>query len=124
MSEYLRERHPTINSLTRNEARVIGLRFPLVSGWVNRLGDEQLSDETVKKLRNARIARYTKVAEETQARLNLERVNKKVAKKQKLPKLDKQATESIKKLVTSIIASGCTSEKRMKEHLTKAISNG
>jgi len=38
--EYLRMRHPTINALTRAEAGVLGIVYPLQSGWIESYNQE------------------------------------------------------------------------------------
>jgi DNA repair protein RadD len=49
---YLRERHPTVNALTKPEAQMLGIDFPLRAGWVERGSDIPVS--ILPKLREVR----------------------------------------------------------------------
>lgn len=111
--EYLRERHPTVNSLTAFEARVIGIRYPLQHGWVSKYSSLELPDEIVAKLRSERQRRYQQQS--------YQKRRAKVAKsKSKLDrKLDKETATSLKKLVQNIVAQGCSDAQRLAQHLNK-----
>lgn len=56
--DYLRHRHPTVNSLTKSEADIIGINYPLESGWVKKFGSINIYPETFERLEKARLARY------------------------------------------------------------------
>lgn len=110
LKEYLRTRHPTVNALTKAEAKLIGLDYPLVGGWVKKYGNLELPDEIVTKLKQAKRDRDVKVFS-----------NK--AKKQYAPKMTKkekrEQVSEISKLVSKIINNGCSDKARMIAHLNK-----
>lgn len=56
--EYLRTRHPTVNALTKVEADIIGIDYPLMSGWVKIYGRIEVSENMVEALKKARNERY------------------------------------------------------------------
>jgi hypothetical protein len=55
--DYLRERHPSINSLTSAEAKILHIPYPLQKGWVSDYGKIELPTEIVRKLRIALVKR-------------------------------------------------------------------
>lgn len=58
LMDYLRHRHPTVNSLTMAEANIISIKYPLESGWVKKFGSINIYPETFERLEKARLARY------------------------------------------------------------------
>lgn len=55
--EYLRIRHPKVNALTKVEAGILGINYPLESGWVELYTDD-IPYETVCELLRKRAERY------------------------------------------------------------------
>lgn len=65
--DYLRARHPGVFAISRREAKVLGIPYPLQKGWVGRYGDQYITDEQAEdlcrlKLANARVAKAHKRA--------------------------------------------------------------
>jgi hypothetical protein len=54
LEQYLRTKHPTINALTRIEANILGLEYPLKSGWVYKYGNLEIPSEILIKLNASR----------------------------------------------------------------------
>ena len=114
--EYLRERHEFVNALTMSEAKIIGISYPLIRGWVGKYGSLELPDDIVIKLKKARADRYSKVAE------NKAKKKKKNASPNPLNMTKAQKKElgyEISNLVKKIISNGCKDNDRMLEHLSR-----
>lgn len=118
---YLRTRHRSVNALTRPEAVIIGLDYPLVRGWVDKYGSLEIPDEIVTKLKSARKERYAKVAS------NKAKTFKKLQAKKKLisgvltqsKSQKKKQSNEVERMVKNIIADGCSNQERMLAHLNK-----
>jgi ribosomal protein L7/L12 len=120
--DYLRERHPRINALTRAEAGLLGISYPLVSGWVDRHGDMELSPEKAQELKDARAKRYAK---KSYQKAKAKSVRRRKADNPAQPlgretKKQKAETQnSLTKLVKTIVHTGCKDAKRLEEHLNQ-----
>lgn len=53
LSSYVREKHPTINALTKYEAKLLYIDYPLKSGWFKTYMNVEIPMEIVKKMREA-----------------------------------------------------------------------
>jgi hypothetical protein len=62
LNQYLRLRHPTVNALTAVEAKILHIRYPLESGWVQKYGSIRITESTLKKLNEARDKRHSQTA--------------------------------------------------------------
>ena len=58
LDQYLRLRHSSVLAITKAEAKLIGIQYPLKNGWIDRHGGMVLSREQVNELKNARENRY------------------------------------------------------------------
>lgn len=56
LSDYLKNRGVQAFTLSRNEAEILGIDWPLKSGWPHRHGDMEISAEQLDKLRTALVA--------------------------------------------------------------------
>ena len=118
--DYLRERNKRINALTRAEAELIGISYPLESGWVCRHGDMELSHGKVNELREARAKRYEKKSYQKAKAKSISR--RKVDNQPLVRETKKQKVEtknSLTKLVKTIVNTGCKDAKRLEEHLNQ-----
>jgi len=57
LQQYLRIRHSTVNALTRVEAGILGINYPLESGWIESYS-EDIPHERLCELLAAREKRY------------------------------------------------------------------
>ena len=57
LTEYLRDRHPTVNALTAAEAKILGIKYPLSKGWVESKSNMFIPSNIVSQLRTARKER-------------------------------------------------------------------
>ena len=90
--DYLRSRHPTVNALTRAEAEIIGLDYPLVKGWVDKYENLYVPEDMFLDLVRAKNKRYKKVAS----------INKKTMRK-----------------IEKVAAKGCSDINRLSNNLMK-----
>lgn len=51
VTDYLRDRFSRSSALTRREAELIGLKWPLKSGWVSRFANVQIPDDKAEQLK-------------------------------------------------------------------------
>jgi len=56
--EYIDSRCKGARSLTKAEAKVLKIHYPLVKGWVSQYGNMELSDNILESLLRARDKRY------------------------------------------------------------------
>lgn len=129
LTDYLRERHPTINALTRAEARVIGIKYPLQKGWAVKYASLELPDEIVEKLRKARADRYSqesyqkakaksqRAGENKQHKPAKDKRNKQLPRETKRQK--RERLDSLTRLVKTIINQGCTDAEKLARHLNR-----
>lgn len=130
LTDYLRERHPTVNALTQAEARVIGIKYPLQKGWATKYASLELPDEIVEKLRKARADRYEQESYQ-KAKAKSQRAGE---NKQHKPAKDKSESRShpretkkqkrerlgsLTRLVKTIINQGCSDSEKLARHLNR-----
>lgn len=54
LNEYMKAKYESpLGTLTRKEAKILGLRYPLQAGWRQRLGNEELPLKTLESLQQA-----------------------------------------------------------------------
>ena len=111
LTEYLRIRHPTVNALTHAEANILGIPYPLQTGWVGNYSDD-IPHEKLVELLAAREKRYSSEA------YKKSKVRK--AKKHK-PKTGNSVT--IKSLANKLIKNGNLSKKENEQLLFMQFSN-
>ena len=61
LTEYLRIRHQTVNALTRAEAKILGIAYPLQTGWVGNY-IEDIPHEKLVELLAAKEKRYSSLS--------------------------------------------------------------
>ena len=110
--EYLRIRHPTVNSITRAEANILGISYPLQAGWVYRY-NEDIPYETVCELVRKMNERKATVAYK----------QAKDMAKQKKSKNHVDSKCTIDSLATKLIKNGCLSKKENEQLLFMQFSN-
>ncbi len=110
LEAYLRTRHNKVNSLTKKEAELLSISYPLGKGWVKRYANIEIPSEMMTRLNEAR----------EQSKLYRVEVKNRQAPPLKLSaKQKKQQKAEIAKLVGRIVAHGCKNAERMTEHLTR-----
>jgi len=57
---YLQIRGKLSNALTRAEAKILYIDYPLEKGWLDKFGEIEIPDEIIIKLTKAREQRYKK----------------------------------------------------------------
>ena len=77
--DYLSSRFSKSNALTRKEALLIGLAWPLTKGWVERFGGVEIADDKVPKLLSIANVRASKKNADKAAHKESKRLNKLVA---------------------------------------------
>ena len=76
VTDYLRDRFSRSNALTRREAELIGLKWPLKSGWVSRFANVQIPDDKVEQLKALADGKMNKNSFERLERKERNRLNK------------------------------------------------
>jgi hypothetical protein len=115
LHEYLKIRCKSSNALTKPEADLLYISYPLPEGWVKRYGNVEIDDELFDRLTSAR-----KNQKEAQSKRRKKRQDFKI--KQQEIGLDTASITDITKLVKTIVANGCSDEERLVNHLTKPIT--
>jgi len=115
--DYLRTRHPYINALTKPEAKILHLGYPMVTGWVERHGQIELDEEIVKRLVEARKRRKVEVNKQKQQYHKKKAKNKRKVESKMSKKMASETEKSLHALMNAIVKNGFSDEARMKKNL-------
>lgn len=74
--EYLEDRFSRANALTKRESDLIGLKWPLKKGWVEKFADFKIADEKLAQLRAIADSRNMQNSIDLIARKERKRLNK------------------------------------------------